>query len=148
VPKVLQAFVYKISCKSSGAQKKHYCQIKAVILKFMWVRVKSPFELIITLWLPNEKIVRFSPFLTIVFLLVNFGEHSQRAMLNALPPTVPRLLITGGALPQPQLNQFPAITAAPFSFREQLSPITHFTQKGKKRGIYSFLCHDIIFSPN
>jgi hypothetical protein len=32
-------------------------------------------------------------------------------MLNALPPTVPQLLITGGALPQPQLNQFPAITA-------------------------------------
>jgi hypothetical protein len=91
-----------------------------------------------TLWHPNEKIVRLSPFLTIIFLLVNFREHSQRATLNALPPTVPRLPITGGALPQPQLNQFPAITAAPFRFCEQLSPITHFTQKGKKRRIFIF----------
>jgi hypothetical protein len=36
VPKVLQAFVFEISSKSLGAQKKHYCQIKAEILKFMW----------------------------------------------------------------------------------------------------------------
>jgi hypothetical protein len=90
------------------------------------------------LWHPNEKIVGFSPFSTIIFLLVNFGEHSQRATLNAVPPTVPRLPITGGALPQLQLNQFPAITAALFRFREQLSPITHSTQKGKKRWIFSF----------
>jgi hypothetical protein len=41
-------------------------------------------------------------------------------LLNTLPPTVPRLPITRGALPQPQLNQFPAITAAPFRFREQM----------------------------
>jgi hypothetical protein len=83
-----------------------------------------------------KKIAQFSPFLMIIFLLVNFGEHSQRATLNALPPTVPRLPNTGGSLPQPQLNQFPAITAAPFRFREQLSPITHFTQKGKNRRIF------------
>jgi hypothetical protein len=91
------------------------------------------------LWHPNEKIVRFSPLTTIIFLLVNFGKHSQRIMLNPLPPTVPRLPITRGALPQPQLNQFPAITAAPFRFREQLSPITHFTQKGKKTSDFFIL---------
>jgi hypothetical protein len=76
-------------------------------------------------------------FLMIIFLLVNFGEHSQRAMLNAHPPTVSRLPITGGALPQPQLNQFPEITAAFLRFCEQLSPFTHFTQKGQKRRIFS-----------
>jgi hypothetical protein len=90
------------------------------------------------LWHPNEKIVRILPFSTIIFLLVNFGEHSQRATLNALPPTVPRLPITGGALPQPQLNQFPAIAAAPFRFGKQLSPITHFTQKGQNVGFFHF----------
>jgi hypothetical protein len=117
VPKVLEAFVFEISSKSLGAQKKHYFQIKAEILKFMWVCGKSQFEKEITLWHPNEKISRFSPFSAIIFLLVNFGEHSQRTTLNALPPTVPRLPITEGALPQPQLNQFLAITAAPFRFR-------------------------------
>jgi hypothetical protein len=44
VPKVLKAFVFEISSKSLGAQKKHYCQIKAEILKFMWVWGKSQFE--------------------------------------------------------------------------------------------------------
>jgi hypothetical protein len=148
VPKVLEAFVFKISSKSLGAQKKYYCQIKAEILEFMWVCGKSRFKDIITLWHPNEKIVRFSPFSTIFFLLVNFGEDSQRATLNTLPPTVHRLRITGGAQPQPQLNQFPAITAALFRFHEQLRPITHFTQKGQKRRIFSFWCHDVIFWPN
>jgi hypothetical protein len=44
VPKVLEAFVFEISSKSLGAQKKHYFQIKAEILKFMWVCGKSQFE--------------------------------------------------------------------------------------------------------
>jgi hypothetical protein len=44
VPKVLEAFVFKISSKSLGAQKKNYRQIKAEILKFMWVCGKSKFE--------------------------------------------------------------------------------------------------------
>jgi hypothetical protein len=90
------------------------------------------------LWHPNEEIIQFYPFSTIIFLLINVGEHSQRATLNALPPTVPRLPISGGALSQPQLNQFPAITAALFRFCEQLSLITYFTQKGKKGRIFSF----------
>jgi hypothetical protein len=43
-PKVLEAFVFEISSKSLGAQKKYYCQIKAEILKVMWVCGKSQFE--------------------------------------------------------------------------------------------------------
>jgi hypothetical protein len=41
---VLEAFVFEISSKSLGAQKKYYCQIKAEILKFMWVCGKSQSE--------------------------------------------------------------------------------------------------------
>jgi hypothetical protein len=67
-----------------------------------------------------------------------WGTFTTHNAIIALPPTVPRLPITGGALPQPQLNQFPAITAALFRFREQLSPITHFTQKDQKRRIFLF----------
>jgi hypothetical protein len=42
--KVLEPFVFAICSKSLGAQKKYYCQIKAEILKFMWVCGKSQFE--------------------------------------------------------------------------------------------------------
>jgi hypothetical protein len=44
VSKVLEPFVFAICSKSLGAQKKQYCQIKAEILKFMWVCGKSQFE--------------------------------------------------------------------------------------------------------
>jgi hypothetical protein len=85
VPKVLEAFVFEVFSKSLGAQKKHCSQIKAEILKFMWVCGKSQFEYIFTLWYPNEKIVRFSPFSTIIFLLVNFlGTFTTR---NAKRPS-------------------------------------------------------------
>jgi hypothetical protein len=40
-PKVLDTFVFVIYSKSLGAQKKLYCQIKAEILKFMWICEKS-----------------------------------------------------------------------------------------------------------
>jgi hypothetical protein len=42
--KVLEPFVFAICSKSLGAEKKNYCQIKAEILKFMWVCGKSQFE--------------------------------------------------------------------------------------------------------
>jgi hypothetical protein len=42
-PKVLDTFVFVIYSKSLGAQKKLYCQIKAEILKFMWLCEKSQF---------------------------------------------------------------------------------------------------------
>jgi hypothetical protein len=44
VSKVLEPFVFAICSKPLGAQTKYYCQIKAEILKFMWVCGKSQFE--------------------------------------------------------------------------------------------------------
>jgi hypothetical protein len=43
VTKVLEAFVFAIFSWSLGAQKKYSCQIKAEILKFMWIVEKSEF---------------------------------------------------------------------------------------------------------
>jgi hypothetical protein len=42
--KVLEPFVFAICSKSLGAHKKYYCQIKAEILKLIWVCGKSQFE--------------------------------------------------------------------------------------------------------
>jgi hypothetical protein len=41
VHKVLEPFVFVISSQPLRAQGKSYCQTKAEILKFMWVRGKS-----------------------------------------------------------------------------------------------------------
>jgi hypothetical protein len=41
VSKVSEPFVFTICLKSLGARKKHHCQTKAEILKFMWVCGKS-----------------------------------------------------------------------------------------------------------
>jgi hypothetical protein len=77
----------------------------------MWVCGKSKFWLRITLWHQNEEIVCFSPYSTINLSALKFWETFT--MRNALSPIVFRsqggLLFPRGALPQPQLNQFPAI---------------------------------------
>jgi hypothetical protein len=57
----------------------------------------------------KKEIVRISPFSTNYFPLVNFGKYSQRATYFLSPRPLGGLLLTGGALPQPQVNQFPAI---------------------------------------
>jgi hypothetical protein len=73
-------FVLSISSMSLSAQQKQFCcQIKAEILKFMWVCGKCRFGQKIPLWLQNEKIVRFSPFSTNYFPLEIFGKRSYRA---------------------------------------------------------------------
>jgi hypothetical protein len=45
-------------------RKKIYRQIKAEILKFMWVCGKCQFGQTIPLWLQNKEIIRFSLFLS------------------------------------------------------------------------------------
>jgi hypothetical protein len=149
--------MYRVCLKSLKHLFSRYLQSPWEHRKNITARLKLRFwSLYVGMWKKSIRVYNYvvaskwknrpiSPFSTIIFLQVHFGEHSQRVTLNALPPTVPRLPITGGALPQPQLNQFPA---APFRFCQQLSPITHFTQKGQKGRIFLFWCHDLIFWPN
>jgi hypothetical protein len=59
-PKVLDTFIFVISSKCMGEQKKYYCQIKAEILKFMWVFSKRLFwQKKITTEHQNVKLVIF-----------------------------------------------------------------------------------------
>jgi hypothetical protein len=53
----------KADSKAKKLRQKNYCQIKAEIMKFMWVCVKCRFGQKIPLCLQNKEIVRFLLFL-------------------------------------------------------------------------------------